>query len=194
MQRRDFARTLLLGAGAACTLGTPVSRTALAANASRNLHALLAREQTRDGLQEWVPIEHCVAEACVFPSRLRIDIETIDFVATGEPLVVDAMFETHAGLKPFRIASFQPGSFSPMSKPFSFEFAHASLAGFRGELGSRSEGTLRIGGVAVSGPAHPALAPGRYRLALGARPGDLHAAASSTAANLLFSVIDPMVG
>jgi hypothetical protein len=194
MQRRDFARTLLLGAGVACTSGTPFSRSAIAATADRSLHAQLAREQFSSGLRQWVPIERCRTVACAFTAKLRVDIETIDFGSAGEPLVVDAMFETHAGLKPFRIASFQPGSLSPLSKPFSFEITHASLAGFRGELGTRSKGSVRIAGVATSTSAHPTLSPGRYVLSLAGRTTDRARTASLPVAKLIFSVIDPMVG
>lgn len=194
MQRREFARTLLLGAGVACTLGTPASRLAFAANATRRLHAQLAREHTRDGVAKWIPVAQCVGEACAPASRLRIDIESIDFMPIGEALVVDAIFETHAGPRPFRIASFQPGGLSPLSKPFSFEAAHTSLAGFRGELGSRDGDSLRIGGVAVAGPAHPALVPGRYRLALARGEVGPTADASSRVATLTFSVVDPSAG
>lgn len=123
-----------------------------------------------------------------------MDVESIDFAPIAEPLVVDAMFDTQAGLQPFRIAGFQPDSPSPLSKPFSFELSHAGLAGFRVELGTRERGSLQIGGVAASAPTHPTLTPGRYRLMLARSAGGFDADTPTSAAKLIFSVVDPTIG
>lgn len=204
MQRRDFARTLLLGAGAVCTLTAPVSRTALAAGTKARLHAMLARERSQTGRTRWQPIDSCRSDTCAIASRIRVDIESIAFTPTLRPLVVDAMLDTHAGLRPFRIASFQPDSHSPASKPFSFEIERSGLAGFRGELVGDQDTALHIGSVAALGPARPALDPGRYMLAFAesARdidPGVLSASgfdvhqAPSPIARLIFTVREPAV-
>lgn len=181
MQRRDFARTLLLGASAACTLALPVSRNAFAANPLGSLRAVLAREQVRSGQARWRHIESCAADTCTDSPRVRIDIEAITFAPTLPPLVIDAMVDTHVGLRPFRIASFQPESLSPASKPFSFEIERSGLAGFRGELGQAGTDPLRIGSVAALSPNRPELLPGRYLLAFAESASDIDLDALSVA-------------
>jgi hypothetical protein len=167
MQRREFARTLLLGTGAACSLVLPTAHAALNAGKRRHLHAVLARAEQAGGGLRWRPIEQCTSAACAASQRVRVVIDSLGFPASFRPLVIDAMLATHAGLKPFRIATYQPGAVSPLSKPFAFEVDTSGLAGFRVEHANALGGEVSIAGSALLGARRPALAAGRYLMVMG---------------------------
>lgn len=166
MQRRDFARTLLLGTGAACSLSLPTAYAALDSGARTCLHAVLARADMAAGGMRWRPIEDCASGTCPAPRRVRVAIDSLGFPGSFRPLVIDAMFATRDGLRPFRVATFQPDAVSPLSKPFAFEADAAGLAGFRIEHASTVPGAVRIAGSALLGARRPVLDAGRYLLAM----------------------------
>ncbi|HMM66070.1 MAG TPA: hypothetical protein PKC03_03925 [Dokdonella sp.] len=167
MQRRDFARALLLGTGAACSLSLPTAYAALNGGSRTRLHAVLGRADATAGGPRWRAIEDCASGACPAAQRLRVAIDSLGFPVRFRPLVIDAMFATRDGLKPFRVATYQPGAISPVSKPFAFEVDAAGLAGFRVELAGTVPGDARITGSALLGASRPVLDAGRYLLAMG---------------------------
>jgi hypothetical protein len=169
MQRRDFVRTALLGTGAACSLALPGAYAALAANTETILHSSLARLEGDDALKHWRPLDLCSSEACALPQRVRVSIDAIGIPSTFEALAIDAMFATDEGLRPYRIAGYQPDSLSPLSKPFSFEVGSATLAGFRVEHAHSGSAARAIASSALLGKERPVLAQGRYLLALSAQ-------------------------
>ncbi|MBL0163785.1 MAG: hypothetical protein IPP82_09150 [Xanthomonadales bacterium] len=168
MQRRDFVRTALFGTGAACSLALPSAYAALSRSAAPLLHTSLARLEGSDATQHWRSLDQCSGDACAPPQRVRLRIDAIGFPSEFGALAIDAMFATDEGLRPYRIASHQPDSISPSSKPFSFEVDSATLAGFRAELAGTTSGSLAIASSALLGRVRPVLAQGRYVLALSA--------------------------
>ncbi len=167
MQRREFARTLLIGTGAACSLALPTAHAALNAGKRPRLHAVLARAAEAGNGQRWRPIEQCTSVACAASQRVRIVIDSLGFPATFRPLVIDAMLATRDGLKPFRIATYQPHTVSPISKPFAFEVDTSGLAGFRVEHANVMPGDVSVAGSALLGAMRPILAAGRYLMVMG---------------------------
>lgn len=168
MQRREFARTLLIGTGAACSLALPAAHAALNAAGKRSrLHAVLARAEGVDGGLRWRPIEQCTSVACAASQRVRVVIDSLAFPLTFRPLVIDAMLATRDGLKPFRVATYQPGAVSPVSKPFAFEVDTSGLAGFRVEHANAMRGDVSVAGSALLGTKRPVLAAGRYLMLMG---------------------------
>lgn len=172
MQRRDFLRTALASAGAAGSLAIPAVHAARRAEAQPTLHALLARAEGQGGdTVRWRPLDQCGSEACAASTRVRISIDRLQFPAGFGALAVDAMFATAHGIRPFRMATYQPDSLSPASKPFAFEVDAVGLAGFRAEHADVSGEALAVASSPLLGVARPALAGGRYLLVL-ARDGD----------------------
>jgi hypothetical protein len=164
MQRRDFVRTALIGGGAALTLALPAASAALSPRVDRSLRSRLARLDTDAGVSRWRPLEHCSSEACAAPERVRFTIDALGFPSAFRAVAIDAMFATPEGLHPFRMASHQPDSLSPTSKPFSFEVDSATLAGFRCEHRGTAPGAVEITSSALLGHRRPVLAAGRYLL------------------------------
>ena len=164
MQRRDFVRTALIGGGAALTLALPAASAALRPNVDRPLRSRLARLDTGSGIARWQPLEQCSSEACAAPERMRFSIDALQFPSAFRAVVIDAMFATAQGLRPFRMASHQPDSLSPTSKPFSFDVDSATLVGFRCEHRGSAPGTVAIASAALLGDNRPVLAAGRYLL------------------------------
>lgn len=172
MPRRDFLRTALVGAGAAGALAIPAVRAAQRSNAASGLHARLARAEGDGDAARWRLLDQCGSTACVGPTRARVSIDHLQFPAGYGALAVDAMFATDHGIRPFRMASHQPESLSPISKPFAFEVDASGLAGFRAEHVGIGVGTRAVASSALLGAARPALDSGRYLLLL-AREGEL---------------------
>lgn len=166
MQRREFARTLLLGTGAACSLSFPAAYAAINAGPRAALRTVLARAEVATSGQRWRPIELCSSGACPAPLRVRVAIDSLGIPGSFRALVVDAMFATRDGLKPFRVATFQPGAVSPASKPFAFEVDAAGLAGFRIEHANADPGNASVAASALLGALRPTLDAGRYLLAM----------------------------
>lgn len=166
MQRRDFVRTALFGSGAVCSLALPSAYAALNRDERSPLRTSVARLETRDGSSRWRSLEHCSSDTCSAAQRVRVAIDALGFPAVFRGLAIDAMFDTQAGLRPFRIASHQPASLSPISKPFSFEADSASLAGFRAEHADTDPGSMAVAGSALLGSSRPVLAGGRYLLVI----------------------------
>ena len=166
MQRREFARTLLLGTGAACSFSLPSAFAARSTTVKLPLRAVLAKAEGAVDNPRWRRIEDCGGDVCVASRRVRVAIDALGFPSSFRPLVVDAMFDTREGIKPFRVATFQPGQLSPASKPFSFDVDSAGLAGFRAELCGLTQGEVTIAGSALLSASRPVLAAGRYLLAL----------------------------
>jgi hypothetical protein len=164
MQRRDFVRTALLGTGAACSLALPSAYAAIGNAGKYPLRTELARLEEQGGTARWRSIERCASDACTAPQRVRISIEALAFPVGFGVLSIDAMFDTSAGVKPFRVASHQPQSLSPSSKPFSFEADSAGLAGFRAEHVDATSGSTRVCASPLLGASRPVLAVGRYLL------------------------------
>ena len=164
MQRRDFVRTALFGTGAVCSLALPSAYAALQNDSRSTLRIALARLETRDGVSRWRALEHCSSGACGAAQPMRIAVDALAFPTEFGGLAIDAMFDTHAGLRAFRIASHQPASLSPTSKPFSFEADSAGLAGFRVEHAGPEGGPMTASGVPLLGPSRPLLDAGRYLL------------------------------
>lgn len=165
MQRREFARSLILGTGAVCTLTLPGMASATHVE-DPSVSAVLARLEGPEGQLVWRNIEHCSSSACTAPRRVRLAIEALEFPVSLGSVAIDAMFATQGGLRPFRVAVFQPGTVSPVSKPFSFEVGNAGLAGFRIEHTASNNGRTAFAASALLGAARPVLAEGRYVLAL----------------------------
>ena len=164
MQRRDFVRTALFGTGALCSLALPSANAALRSEGQRELRVALARCESRNGASRWRALDQCSSGECTTPQRVRIAIDALGFPSTFGGFAIDAMFDTQAGLRPFRIASHQPASLSPTSKPFSFEADSAGLAGFRAEHAERVAGAITVGSASLLGPSRPVLDAGRYLL------------------------------
>lgn len=172
MQRRDFVRSALFGTGAACSLVLPSAYAALGTGAKNPLRTELARLEQQGGIARWRSIKHCASDACLAPRRVRITIDALAFPADFGALSIDAMFDTSAGVKPFRVASHQPQSLSPSSKPFSFEADSAGLAGFRTEYADAASGSSMVCASPLLGASRPVLAAGRYLLVV-ARDADM---------------------
>lgn len=170
MPRRDFLRTALVGAGAAGALAIPAVRAAQRSDAASGLHARLARAEGDGAAARWRLLDQCGSTACVGPTRARVSIDHLQFPAGYGAFAVDAMFATDHGIRPFRMASYQPESLSPISKPFAFEVDASGLAGFRAEHAG-IDGALHVASSALLGAARPALDEGRYLLVL-AREAD----------------------
>lgn len=166
MQRRDFVRTALLGTGAVCSLALPSAYAALNTHSQKPLRTALARLETRDRVSRWRSLDRCSSEACSAPQRVRVAIDALAFPTHFGALSIDAMFDTHAGVKPFRVASHQPDSLSPSSKPFAFEADSAGLAGFRVEHAAVSTGSSSVCASSLLGATRPVLAAGRYLLVI----------------------------
>ena len=136
-QRRDFVRNSLFGTGAALAFALPYGRAVLNArtrfDSESELRSMLARVESSAAHQSWRLLDQCADDTCAAASRVRIVIDSLNFPQTFRALRIDAMFATVAGIKAFRIASFQPGAVSPASKPFAFEVGAAGLVGFRSE-------------------------------------------------------------
>lgn len=181
MQRRDFLKTTLVGAAGVGALAVPAAalHAARAKPAARPLQALLARAAGVDEAAYWRPLAQCGSDVCAAPARVRISVDHLQFPEGFGGLVIDAMFATTGGILPFRMASFQPDSLSPLSKPFVFEAAAAGLVGFRAEHAAAGDGSLSVAGSPLLGAMRPTLAAGRYLLALGHDPIDLAAIAVS---------------
>lgn len=164
MRRREFLQNSLRGAGAVVAASLPVP---LLAAASATMPGLsLARLEGEGARRYWQALHACPA-ACSEHTRVRIDIDALAFPEAFESVAVEAMFVTDAGLRPFRIAAFDRGAVSPVSKPFGFEAARDGVAGLRVER--RLAGDVLSHGVASAGflgGAHVQLAPGRYLLTL----------------------------
>lgn len=167
MQRRDFLRTALSGAGAAGALALPVVQAARLSDAPPRLHALLARADAVGDRLRWLPLDQCRSEACTATERSRISIDRLQFPAGYGAVAVDAMFATAHGILPFRMASYQPDSLSPISQPFAFEAYASGLAGFQAEHARPGDDAARtVASAALLGSARPALTDGRYLLLL----------------------------
>lgn len=166
MQRRDFVRSALFGGGAVCSLALPSAYAALKNDAGHPAQTKLARLEARDGIAQWRSIERCSSDACAAAQRVRITIDSLAFPATFGALLIDAMFDTSAGVKPFRVASHQPDSLSPSSKPFSFEADSTALAGFRAEHADALSGSSSVCAASLLGASRPVLAAGRYLLVI----------------------------
>lgn len=164
MQRRDFVRNALLGTGVACSLALPSAYAAIGNAGKHPLRTELARLDEQGGTARWRSIERCASDACTAPQRVRITIDALAFPEDFGVLSIDAMFDTSAGVKPFRVASHQSQSVSPSSKPFSFEADSAGLAGFRAEHVEATSGSTRVCAAALLGASRPVLASGRYLL------------------------------
>ncbi len=164
MRRREFLQNSLRGAGAVVAASLPVP---LLAAASATVPGLsLARLEGEGAQRRWQDLHTCAA-ACGGQARVRIDIDALAFPDAFASVAVEAMFVTDVGLTPFRIAAFDRGAVSPVSKPFGFEAARDGLAGLRVER--RLDGDVPSHGVASAGllgGIHAQLAPGRYLLAL----------------------------
>ena len=115
------------------------------------LRTQLAKLESTGALARWLPIEHCSSGACDPGENLRVQINALGFPMHFRALSIDAMFNTIHGLRPFRIAHYQPGSLSPASKPFSFNVASASLAGFRVEHALANSAAVEVAGSALLG-------------------------------------------
>ena len=168
MQRREFAKNLLFGTGAVCTLGLQNARAALHPRSKSALYAVLARVEGTADNERWLRIERCQGDGCATPRQVRVNIEALGFPSSFRGMAIDAMFDTREGLRPFRVASFQPGQASPISKPLGFDADSAGLAGFRAELAGAAPGEMVLTSAALLSASRPTLAPGRYLLALGA--------------------------
>jgi hypothetical protein len=169
MQRRDFVRTALFGTGAACSLAMPGAYAALVAKTETILHSSLARLEGSDEFAHWRSLDQCSSDTCALPQRVRLSIDAIGIPSSFDALAIDAMFATDEGLRPYRIAGYQPDSLSPLSKPFSFEVDSASLAGFRIEHAPTASAARAIASSALLGRERPVLAQGRYLLTLSAQ-------------------------
>ncbi len=167
MQRRDFVRSALFGTAALGSFTLPLAAVGAAADGERPLMSRLARLEPGVGGARWRSLEHCSSDACAMPERVRLRIEALGFPAARRAIAIDAMFATPDGLRPFRMAGFQPDSLSPASKPFAFEVDSASLAGFRCERQGTQPGAIAVASAALLGPARPHLAEGRYLLVVG---------------------------
>lgn len=166
MRRREFLQNSLRGAGAVVAASLPVPLWAVAPATVPGLS--LARLEGEGAQRRWQALHTCAA-ACGGPARVRIDIDALAFAGSFASVAIDAMFVTDAGLTPFRIAAFDRGAVSALSKPFGFEAARDGLAGLRVER--RLDGDVPSQGVASAGllgGIHAELAPGRYLLALAA--------------------------
>lgn len=169
-QRRAFVRNSLLGTGAALSFALPCGRGALNArtnfDSDSELRSMLARAESSAAHQSWRPLDQCVNDSCAAASRVRIVIDSLNFPQTFRALRIDAMFATVAGIKAFRIASFQPGAVSPASKPFAFEVDVTGVVGFRSEHAGANPGEISVTGSALLNQERTVLSPGRYLLAL----------------------------
>lgn len=164
MQRRDFVRTALFGTGAACSLVLPSAYASLNRKAGQPLRTALAKLRSNADCARWVPIEQCSDGVCDLTGNLRVEITGLGFPQHFRSFSIDAIFDTTAGLRPFRIAQYQPGAISPASKPFSFNVASASLAGFRVEHANADSVAIEAAGAALLGPGRARLATGEYLL------------------------------
>jgi hypothetical protein len=164
MQRRDFVRTALFGSGAACALALPSAYATLNRNSTPPLRIALAQLQSNADSARWTPIEHCVSAACDMTGTLHVQITALGIPQHFRAFSIDAMFDTTAGLRPFRIAQFQPGAVSPTSKPFSFGVTSSSLAGFRIEHAGADALAVEVAGAALLGPRRAAIEEGEYLL------------------------------
>ena len=167
MQRRDFVRSALFGTGAACALALPSAYAALKPAPRIALRTTLARLDAGPGQSRWRALDECSSAACGTPQRMRVAIDALGYPVQFRALAIDAMFDTDAGIRPFRIAHYQPGSLSPSSKPFSFESGSTALAGFRIEHAGEHGGSIAVASSAMLGAARPVLAAGRYLLIVG---------------------------
>ncbi len=166
MRRREFLQNSLRGAGAVVAASLPVP---LLAAAPATVPGLSLARLEGEGAQRYWQALHTCAAACGEQARVRIDIDALAFPDAFESVAVEAMFVTDAGLRPFRIAAFDRGAVSPVSKPFGFEAARDGVAGLRVER--RLAGDVLSHGVAsvgFLGDVHAQLAPGRYLLTLNA--------------------------
>lgn len=165
MQRREFVRSALFGTGAALSLALPAAVAALDTRRNVPLRASLARLETHGDNARWQPIERCSAGECV-PGRLaRVELTALGFPQHFQSLSIEAMFATTEGLRPFRIAHYEPGAVSPASKPFSFDVDAAALVGFRVGHASPRSAQAQVAGSAFPGKDRMALVAGHYVLA-----------------------------
>ncbi|MEO8458954.1 MAG: hypothetical protein ABI451_00355 [Dokdonella sp.] len=121
---------------------------------------------------------------------MRITIDALGFPDMFRSVAIDAMFATHHGLKPVRIATFQRGAVSPVSKPFAFEVDGAGLAGFRAEHAGSDADVVAIASSALLASARPTLTPGRYLLALTTASNGIDIDSIGVAADPAASVVD----
>ncbi|MBL8297026.1 MAG: hypothetical protein JNN30_01655 [Rhodanobacteraceae bacterium] len=124
---------------------------------------VLARYEVFGLQHRWQALDACAA-ACRKASRVRVDIDALAFSDPFDRVAVDGLFATANGPAPFRLATFQRGAVSPLSKPFGFESPDDGLAALRvtqSVAGRQQEREIR-----VLGGAHAQLAPGRYLLLL----------------------------
>lgn len=164
MQRREFIRSTLLASGAACALGAPTVFAGRLQQREAPLRTHLAKLESKGSLARWLPIEHCASGACDPAEELRVRITSLGFPRHFRALSIDAMFNTTHGLRPFRVAHYQPGAVSPVSKPFSFTVASASLAGFRVEHTVADSAAVDVAASALLGQHRAALTTGDYLL------------------------------
>ena len=165
MQRRDFVRSALYGTGAAFSLAVPTALAAIDSNHGDRLHASLAKIELREDIAHWRPIEYCSSSgACKVSPTVRVEITALGFPQHFRAFSIEAMFETNQGLRPFRIAHYQPGAVSPASKPFSFDAESKALAGFRVEHATPQSGPVEVASSALLGAGRTVLAPGHYLL------------------------------
>lgn len=164
MRRREFLQNSLRGAGAVVAASLPVPL--LAATSATMPGLSLARLEGEGAQRHWQALHTCAA-ACGEQARVRIDIDALAFPEAFDSVAVEAMFVTDAGLRPFRIATFDRGAVSPMSKPFGFEAARDGVAGLRVERRLAGDVLSRdVASAGFLGGVHAQLAPGRYLLTL----------------------------
>lgn len=163
MRRREFLQNSLRGAGTMAALSLPLPL--LAAIPATVSGITLARCVGEGHAARWTELTACAA-VCSGSDRVRIDIDALAFPDGFDAVVVDAMFVTENGLRPFRVASFLRNAVSASSKPFGFEVGHAGLAGLRIERRLR-DSEVDVGVSSLLGGVHTEIAPGRYVLAIG---------------------------
>lgn len=172
MRRREFLYNSLRGAGAVVAASLPIP---LLAAAPATVPGLSLARLHGDGAQRrWQAVHACTA-ACSELPRVRIAIDALAFPDTFQSVAVEALFSTEAGLRPFRIASFDRGAVSPISKPFGFHAARDGLIGLRVER--RLAADPLVPGIASAGllsATQTQLAPGRYLCMLAADRDAVH--------------------
>jgi hypothetical protein len=204
MKRRALLQHTALAAGA--VMASPAMSALGTSTRTDRGTALLARLEDSAHGPHWLPWSECSSE-CAAAGLRDIRIDSIAFPESSQRTSVDAVFATDVGPKPFRIASLQRDSISPLSKPFAFVADAQALLGFQVEQHVQGDDRTSVAAVALLDTRRQRLVPGRYLLAMApdcdtlelsrivrAMPVSHTAKPPITIASIEFSVLSPKIG
>jgi hypothetical protein len=204
MRRRALLQHGVLAAGAVMAAPVFASLDELATPGRGS--ALLAMLDDSGLNPKWRLWSEC-SSACQTAGMHGIRIDSIAFPESLQRASVDALFSTVDGPRPYRIASLQRDSLSPISKPFAFAADAGGLLGFQVEQQISATHRTSVMAAALLDRQRQRLVAGRYLLAITADKGSaelskivraLPAAQVFSArlgiACIEFSVLSPAIG